>query len=105
MTALWADIVAPRFCGLASIGATLAIAVAAFLLFGAVLAFPLLRGRKVKRRCACSASREVMRILEERERAARDAALYDPKTVDVADLPQTSPELAEYSRVAEKSAE
>ncbi|MDD3590473.1 MAG: hypothetical protein PHO46_09430 [Thermoguttaceae bacterium] len=78
--------------------ATIGFAVAVFAIFSLILAIPQLRGKQVKRRCACSASAEALRVLEERKRAKKKALLYDPETVDVGNLPQTSPELAEYSR-------
>ena len=71
---------------------------AAFFIFALALAIPLLRGKKLKHKCACSASREAMRILEERERAKRAAANYDRADVDAQNLPLASPELAEYAR-------
>ena len=39
-----------------------------------------------------------MRIYNERERAALDAKRYRPETVDLRDLPQVSPELAEFAQ-------
>ena len=93
---LFLDVVAGP--GLGTVLAAAAFACAAFLVFGAVLAIPLFRGRKLDRKCACAKSREVMRVLEERERAAFEAKRYAPETVDASDLPQTSPELAEYVR-------
>ena len=77
---------------------TVGIAIFAFALFAGVLAIPALRGRKIKKTCACAESKRVMRVLEERERAKRDARRYAPATVDVASLPLASPELAEWAR-------
>ena len=101
---LLADAVAPpeAVCSLAQGAVVAGCAVVVFLIFGLILAIPILRGRKLKHRCACAASRDVMRILEERERAALEAARYSPDTVDVNNLPQTSPELAEYARTASR---
>lgn len=93
---LFTDIVVepfPHFSIIATMGAALVV----FLIFGAILAIPLFRGRKINRKCACAASKEALRVLEERERAAKEARLYSPSTVDVKNLPQTSAELAEYS--------
>ena len=82
----------------ATFAATFFVAVVAFALFGIVLAAPALRGKGTTRKCACAASRELLRVLEERERAARIAREYAPSTVDVANLPLTSPELASRVR-------
>ena len=46
-----------------------------------------------------------MRIYNERERAALDAKRYRPETVDLRDLPQVSPELAEFAQVSSRSNE
>ncbi len=78
--------------------ATLAFACVAFAATCLALIFPKFFGRKTKRRCACAASREAMRIYNERERAALDAKRYRPETVDLRDLPQVSPELAEFAQ-------
>ncbi len=43
------------------------------------------RGRS--RRCACSESRKVARILEERKKAAKAARRYSPESVDPNCLP------------------
>ncbi|MGI6400518.1 MAG: hypothetical protein ACOX0A_00080 [Thermoguttaceae bacterium] len=83
---------------LGSFLATVGLAFIAFLIFGAILAIPALRGRKIKRTCACAGSRRVLRILEERERAARDARRYNPETVDTTNLPIAPPELTEWTR-------
>lgn len=77
--------------------ATLAFACVAFAATCLALIFPKFFGRKTKRRCACAASREAMRIYNERERAALDAKRYRPETVDLRDLPQVSNELAEFA--------
>lgn len=77
--------------------ATLAFACVAFAATCLALIFPKFFGRKTKRRCACAASREAMRIYNERERAALDAKRYRPETVDLRDLPQVSSELAEFA--------
>ena len=81
-----------------SFAVTLVVAFIAFAIFALILAVPLFRKRKIKRRCACAASKEVLRVLEERERAAKLAREYRPENVDVNDLPQASPELAEFAR-------
>ena len=78
--------------------ATLGFAALFFGLFAAVLAIPLLRGKKMQRRCACAASKEVLRLLRERDRAALDAKRYRPETVDAKNLPIASPELAQWAR-------
>ncbi len=88
---------------LTSFFVTVGIAIVAFALFGGILAIPALRGRKIKRTCACAESKRVMRILEERERAERDARRYAPETVDVARLPIASAELAEWARSTEST--
>ncbi len=75
---------------------TVVFAVFAFLAFGLIFAVPYLRGKPTKRRCACAASEEATRVLDERERAKKDALRYDPNTVDANDLPTVSPELAQY---------
>ena len=85
--------------------ATLAFACVAFAGMGLALIFPKFFGRKTKRRCACAASREAMRVYNERERAALDAKRYRPETVDLRDLPQVSPELAEWAQVSNRSKE
>jgi hypothetical protein len=77
--------------------ATVVFACVAFAGMGLALIFPKFFGRKTKRRCACAASREAMRIYNERERAALDAKRYRPETVDLRDLPQVSNELAEFT--------
>ena len=77
---------------------TLAFACVAFAGMCLALIFPKFFGRKTKRRCACAASREAMRIYNERERAALDAKRYRPETVDLRDLPQVSNELAEFAQ-------
>lgn len=74
-----------------------------FLLFCAILAIPLFRGRKLSKKCACAASRDAVRAIEERERAAFQAKQYDPKTVDTNDLPTASLELARYVRIKEQT--
>lgn len=78
--------------------ATLAFACVAFAATCLALIFPKFFGRKTKRRCACAASKEAMRIYNERERAALDAKRYRPETVDLRDLPQVSNELAEFAQ-------
>ncbi len=78
--------------------ATIGFAIVAFALFGGGLAIPALRGRKIKRTCACSESNRVMRILAERRRAKRAARRYSPETVDVARLPLASSDLVEWAR-------
>ena len=83
--------------------ATLGIAFLFFGLFAAALAIPLARGKKMQRRCACAASREVMRLLQERDRAALDAKRYRPETVDAKNLPIASPELAQWVRGASQN--
>lgn len=83
---------------LTSFVATLALAIAAFLIFGLILAIPALRGGKIRRTCACSGSKRVLRVLEERKRAEINARRYRPETVDVSNLPLASPELAEWTR-------
>ena len=81
-----------------TLAATAALSLVAFALFALALAFPAFRGRELKRKCACGASREALRILAERERAKRDAMLYSAETVDVNNLPIASAELADYAR-------
>lgn len=88
---------------LESFAATLVFAIVAFLVFGAILAIPALRGRKIKRTCACAGSRRVLRVLEERERAEKAARQYSPETVDAANLPTVAPELAEWARSSERA--
>jgi len=88
-----------------TLGATFAVAFVLFVLFGAALAMPALRGRKIKRRCACAMSREVLNYVEERERAAIDAKRYNPKTVDPKNLPQTSRGIYERARRSYKESE
>ena len=83
--------------------ATLGFAALFFGLFAAVLAIPLLRGKKMQRRCACAASKEVLRLLRERDRAALDAKRYRPETVDAKNLPIASPELAQWARGSAQS--
>ncbi|MCF0234254.1 MAG: hypothetical protein HUK22_04665 [Thermoguttaceae bacterium] len=73
-------------------------AILAFGFFGLALGLPALLGKKIKRRCACGASREVMRLVAEREKAKLDAKRYRPETVNLADLPQISPELADLAQ-------
>ena len=92
---LIADAVHPgsRACGVV---ATIVFAAVAFLIVALVFAVPVLRGKAANRRCACAASKEALRVLDERERAKKDAARYNPETVDPNDLPTVSPELAEY---------
>ncbi len=85
--------------------AALAFACVAFAGTCLALIFPKFFGRKTKRRCACAASREAMRIYNERERAALDAKRYRPETVDLRDLPQVSPELAEFAQSASRATE
>lgn len=84
--------------------AALAFACVAFAATCLALIFPKFFGRKTKRRCACAASREAMRIYNERERAALNAKRYRPETVDLRDLPQVSPELAEFAQGANDAA-
>ena len=81
-----------------TLAATAIFAIVAFALFMLTLAIPAFRGRAIKRKCACAASRDALRILEERERAKRDAMLYSAETVDVERLPMASSELADYAR-------
>ncbi len=83
---------------LTTLGATAAFALVAFAGLFLALALPKFFGRKTKRRCACAASREVMRLVAEREKAALDAKRYRPETVDLRDLPQISPDLADLTR-------
>ncbi len=78
--------------------ATVLFACGAFAVFMLVLAIPALRGRAIKRKCACAASRDALRILEERERAKRNAMIYSVETVDAQRLPTVSPQLAEFAR-------
>ena len=85
--------------------ATLAFACVAFAVMCLALIFPKFFGRKTKRRCACAASKEAMRIYKERERAALDAKRYRPETVDLRDLPQVSNELAEFAQGSSRSKE
>ncbi|MBR4834296.1 MAG: hypothetical protein IKU86_08215 [Thermoguttaceae bacterium] len=85
--------------------ATLAFACVAFAGMCLALIFPKFFGRKTKRRCACAASREAMRLYGERERAALDAKRYRPETVDVRDLPQVSSDLVDLARVTNRSSE
>ena len=82
---------------------TLAFACVAFVAMCLALIFPKFFGRKTKRRCACAASKEAMRIYNERERAALDAKRYRPETVDLRDLPQVSSELAEFAQSVSRS--
>ncbi|MBQ1277999.1 MAG: hypothetical protein IIY07_05085 [Thermoguttaceae bacterium] len=84
---------------------TLAFACVAFVAMCLALIFPKFFGRKTKRRCACAASKEAMRIYKERERAALDAKRYRPETVDLRDLPQVSNELAEFAQGSSRSKE
>ena len=96
--AFFADAVAPppSSCSFTStLAQTIAFAVVAFLVLALVLAVPLFRGKKLKKQCACAASKEVMRVLDEREKAKRKAAEYRPELVDVDELPTISPELAQ----------
>lgn len=88
-----------------TLGATFVVALVLFLFFGAALAAPSLRGRNVKRRCACAMSREVVKFVEERERAALDAKRYRPESVDPNNLPQTSRETYERARRSNKGTE
>lgn len=90
---------------LTTLGATAAFACVAFAGLFLALALPIFFGRKLKRRCACAASRETMRLVEERERAALDAKRYRPEKVDLRDLPQISPDLADLTRRLEKNSE
>lgn len=83
--------------------ATLAFACVAFAAACLALIFPKFFGRKTKRRCACAASREVMRLYGERERAALDAKRYRPETVDARDLPQVSSELVELAKTTNRA--
>ena len=83
----------PHACGVL---ATIVVATIAFLIFALIFAVPVLRGKATKRGCACAASEEALRVLDERERAKKEASRYDPETVDASDLPTVSPELAEY---------
>lgn len=85
--------------------ATFIVALVLFAFFGAALAVPALRGRKIKRRCACATSRDVVKLVEERERAAFDAKRYRPETVDLNNLPQTSREIYERARRSYKGTE
>ena len=87
----------------ATLGATLLFAFLAFAFFALVLATPRLFGRAIKRRCACAGSREVLKLLAERERARLEAARYRPEEVDPSRLPMASPELADYARRASAS--
>lgn len=84
--------------GLGGLLASVGFTCAAFLIFAAILAFPLFLGKKLKRKCACAASKEAVRLVEEREKAAYRAKLYNPKTVNTVDLPQADPTLVEYSK-------
>ncbi len=77
--------------------ATSAVALLAFAAFAGALAIPALRGRKLKRTCACAASKIALKTLEERERAKMAALRYRPETVDVSQLPILSEDLVEYT--------
>ncbi|MDO5308835.1 MAG: hypothetical protein Q4G03_05015 [Planctomycetia bacterium] len=71
----------------------------AFAFFMLALGLPLfLSGRALKRRCACAESQKVLKTLEEREHAQLMAMRYSPETVDIANLPMASPELAEFAK-------
>lgn len=100
---LLSDALAPPRCGaFSSILATCAFALVAFLAFAAILGAPLFFGKKLKRRCACAASKEVVRVVEERERAKWDAATYSPETVDAKRLPTLSQELVDATSGARR---
>ncbi len=88
-----------------TLGATFIVAFVLFIFLGAALAAPSLKGRKIKRRCACAMSREVVKFVEERERAALDAKRYRPETVDPNNLPQASREAYERARRSYKGTE
>ncbi len=77
--------------------ATTFVALIAFAAFAGALAIPALRGRKVKRTCACAASKIALKTLEERERAKMAALRYRPETVDVSQLPILSEDLVEFT--------
>lgn len=44
-------------------------------------------GRVRPRRCACAQSREIMKKFQERQSSARQAARYNPETVNPRQLP------------------
>ena len=58
-----------------------------FALFFGAIGLGIFCGRVRKRRCACAAAREVMRLCADRQKAARQAQMYHPKTVDARQLP------------------
>ncbi len=98
MLFFFADIPVNRGNDVGQLCATIAVSCVAFIIVAAIFALPLLRGRKLKRKCACAASKEVVKLYEEREKAAFRAKLYDPKTVDTSNLPQADPAVAQYAR-------
>lgn len=92
LSILFADDVVEQFA------ATAFVALVAFVVFAVALAIPALRGRKLKRTCACAASKIALKTIEERERAKMAALRYRPETVDVSQLPILSEDLVEYTR-------
>ncbi len=66
---------------------TLLFALAAFALFFGAIGLGIFLGRVKKRRCACAAAKAVMKQVEDRQKAARDALRYRPETVDPSALP------------------
>ena len=78
--------------------ATALFACVAFAFFAVALLIAQRFGRGVNGKCACARSRQVLKILEERERAAKLARGYRAENVDVERLPIISDELARFAR-------
>lgn len=66
---------------------TILFTILGFALFFGAIGLGVFLGRVRKRRCACSAAREVMRLCADREKAAREAQRYRPETINTRQLP------------------
>lgn len=72
---------------------TIIITFMVFLMFCVGLTIGAAFGIYRKRRCACAASREVMKKFEAREKAKKEAFHYSPQSVNPSNLPIIPDEL------------
>lgn len=77
---------------------TVVLAFGVFALSAAALSLGRFFGRRRKRRCACAESKAVMKTFFDREKAARQAALYRPDQVNPKELPILSPNLTDPTK-------